>query len=98
MDFLLTEILEMVREHSKIDYIQFGEHKVNITVTGDGVISELVRNVLTKFNTNEKITTFLSNDVCLPNPHMLPSKYNCSSVVNINFHFNSIFFRLAFIL
>lgn len=81
MDVLLTEILEMVRNHSKIEYVQSGEHKVNITVNGDGILSELVRKILTKFNTNEKITTFLSNDVCLPDPHILPNKYSYSTFV-----------------
>lgn len=65
----------MVHEHAQIDYIQSGEHKVNITVNGEGVIADMIRKTLSKFNTDETVVTFLSNEACLPNPTVIPNRY-----------------------
>ncbi|XP_063706428.1 protein sneaky [Culicoides brevitarsis] len=75
LDFLLTEILKIVRENAKVAYIQTGEHEVNVTVTGEGVIAEMVRKTLSKFNTDETIVTFLTNDKCLPVANVLPMSF-----------------------
>lgn len=74
LNILLTEILKLVREHAQIDYVQSGQHEVNITVNGEGVIAEMVRKTLMKFNTDETVVTFLSNEACLPDPVVIPNR------------------------
>lgn len=74
LDALFTEILQTVREHAKIEYVQTGEHEVNVTVTGEGIVAEMIRKTLSNFNTDETIVTFLSNEACLPNPTVIPVK------------------------
>lgn len=75
LNILFTEILKLVREHAQIEYIQTGWHEVNITVHGEGVIAEMIRKTLSKFNTEETIVTFLSNEACLPNPTVIPMRF-----------------------
>uniref|UniRef100_A0A182LUT7 Dendritic cell-specific transmembrane protein-like domain-containing protein n=1 Tax=Anopheles culicifacies TaxID=139723 RepID=A0A182LUT7_9DIPT len=68
MDALLYETMDIVARHSKIEYHQQGFHGVNVTVTGTGVLAELIRNTAEGFRTNERLDFHASNEQCLPRP------------------------------
>ncbi|KAL8585815.1 hypothetical protein ACOMHN_065165 [Nucella lapillus] len=66
VDYLIVWIMDVIYRNSKIEYRQTGEHVVNITVTGTGFMSEIVRMFLTSFNSNRKMDSITTNHACLP--------------------------------
>lgn len=62
LDFVFYEALDMIRRHAKIDYFQTGHHNLEITVKGTGMIANLLRSVVERFNFRKNITVNLSNE------------------------------------
>lgn len=71
MDNIFYETLSIVARHSQVQYDQQGYHDVNITVTGTGVIANLIRRSLDGFDSRERLKLLTSNDECLPRPTKL---------------------------
>lgn len=62
LDMVFYEALDVIRRHAKIDYYQTGHHDLSITVKGTGMIANLLRSVVDKFNFKKNITVNLSNE------------------------------------
>ncbi|XP_071447945.1 protein sneaky [Hetaerina americana] len=75
LDRLLSEILLIIRLHSKIDYTQAGKHDLTIKVKGTGMMARLVRSVLGGFNIKQEMHNKRSNLGCLPNPTLIKNSY-----------------------
>ncbi|XP_011195162.3 protein sneaky isoform X2 [Zeugodacus cucurbitae] len=75
LDHFIVTLLNIIRFKSLITYAQEGEHIVNFQVQGSGLMARLLRRTLKNFNINEKISTYLTNESCLPNPYILPKKF-----------------------
>eukprot|EP00102_Acyrthosiphon_pisum_P015026 XP_008185393.2 PREDICTED: DC-STAMP domain-containing protein 1 [Acyrthosiphon pisum] len=75
LDIVFYEALDVIRRHAKIDYFQTGHHNLHIKVKGTGMIANLLRSVVDRFNFRKNITVNLSNEMCLPNPHKLDAYY-----------------------
>ncbi|KAH8257298.1 hypothetical protein KR038_006898 [Drosophila bunnanda] len=71
-DRLVVELLQIIRRRSLIRYDQSGEHEVRFNITGIGKMAQLLRVTMHNFNIHEHVSTSLSNEECLPNPHVLP--------------------------
>ncbi|XP_018787504.1 PREDICTED: DC-STAMP domain-containing protein 1-like [Bactrocera latifrons] len=44
-------------------------------VKGSGLMARLLQRTLKNFNIHEQISTFLTNEYCLPNAHILPKRF-----------------------
>ncbi|XP_055371591.1 protein sneaky [Condylostylus longicornis] len=75
LDYIFYYMLNLIRKHSKITYHQSGSHNLNFHINGTGLIAKLLRSSLLAFNTNESISTFLSNEPCLPKPYRLEKMF-----------------------
>ncbi|XP_069969231.1 protein sneaky isoform X2 [Bactrocera oleae] len=75
LDHLTVTLLNIIRLKSLITYAQEGEHKINCQVKGSGLMARILRTTLKNFNIHEKISTYLTNESCLPNPHILPKRF-----------------------
>ncbi|XP_050433187.1 protein sneaky [Adelges cooleyi] len=75
LDVVFYEALDVIRRHAKIDYFQTGHHDMSIKVKGTGMIANLLRSVVDRFNFKKNVTVNLSNEMCLPNPHKLDTYY-----------------------
>ncbi|VVC28228.1 Dendritic cell-specific transmembrane protein-like [Cinara cedri] len=75
LDMIFYEALDVIRRHAKIDYFQTGHHDLQIKVKGTGMIANLLRSVLDRFNFQKNVTVNLSNEMCLPSPHKLDTYY-----------------------
>ncbi|XP_060845495.1 protein sneaky [Rhopalosiphum padi] len=75
LDIVFYEALDVIKRHAKIDYFQTGHHNLYIKVKGTGMIANLLRSVVDRFNFRKNITVNLSNEMCLPNPHKLDAYY-----------------------
>lgn len=73
LDHLYYELLDIVARHSRVNYEQEGEHYLNVTVDGKGLISNLIRTSIDGFNINKRIEMSMTNESCLPHPHRLKS-------------------------
>jgi hypothetical protein len=62
LDIVFYEALDVIRRHAKIDYFQTGHHNMSINVKGTGMIANLFRSVVSKFNFRKNITVNLSNE------------------------------------
>ncbi|XP_050520484.1 protein sneaky [Daktulosphaira vitifoliae] len=75
LDATLYEALDVIRRHARIDYFQTGHHDMSIKVKGTGMIANLLRAVVDRFNFKKNVTINLSNEACLPKPHRLDHYY-----------------------
>ncbi|XP_026811112.1 LOW QUALITY PROTEIN: protein sneaky [Rhopalosiphum maidis] len=75
LDIVFYEALDVIKRHAKIDYFQTGHHNLYIKVKGTGMIANLLRSVVDRFNFRKNITVNLSNEMCLPNPYKLDAYY-----------------------
>lgn len=71
LDHLLTVGMQVVADHAHIDFVQQGEHIVNIRVNGTGIIAQLVRQAAESANFVYTMNTTTDNAQCLPRPHHL---------------------------
>lgn len=71
LDRLLFESLYVISLHSHIDYVQEGEHKVRLSVVGNGFVAELIRSSIQGFNNSYQLSSLTSNKFCLPRPNLL---------------------------
>lgn len=62
LDMVFYEALDVIRRHAKIDYFQTGHHDLQIRVKGTGMIANLLRSVVDRFNFKKNITVNLSNE------------------------------------
>lgn len=62
LDIVFYEALDVIRKHAKIDYIQTGHHDLSIKVKGTGMIANLLRSVVDRFNFRKNVTVNLSNE------------------------------------
>lgn len=67
-DLVFYEALDVIRKHAKIDYFQTGHHDLSIRVKGTGMIANLLRSVVERFNFKKNVTINLSNESEYPNP------------------------------
>lgn len=74
-DYLFTEMLMIIKRHALVEFTQEGSHKVNITVTGRGLIASLVRSAIDNFQTDEELHLVMTNEPCLPRAHKLNNHY-----------------------
>lgn len=75
LDRLFYEALDLVRRHSKIEYIQTGRHDMSLKVKGTGMIASLLRSVVRGFNIKKRIKLVRTNEACLPQPNLLNKYY-----------------------
>uniref|UniRef100_A0A1A9W580 Uncharacterized protein n=1 Tax=Glossina brevipalpis TaxID=37001 RepID=A0A1A9W580_9MUSC len=73
LDHVIVVLLQIVREHSEIHFVQEGEHTIKFYIEGSGLIARLLRTTMHNFNMHETVHTELSNKQCLPNPSVLPN-------------------------
>ncbi|XP_020714114.1 E3 ubiquitin-protein ligase DCST1 isoform X2 [Ceratitis capitata] len=71
LDYLIVTLLEIIRIKSFVSYTQKGEHIIHFQVEGSGLMARLLRRTLHNFNIHAKVSTYLSNETCLPNPNIL---------------------------
>lgn len=72
LDRLFFESLDVIARHSKINYVQEGEHFIQISVLGTGFVAELIRSSIQGFkNNNQLLNSSISNVSCLPRPHLI---------------------------
>lgn len=62
LDVVFYEALDVIKRHAKIDYFQTGHHNLYIKVKGTGMIANLLRSVVDRFNFKKNITVNLSNE------------------------------------
>ncbi|KAG8228539.1 hypothetical protein J437_LFUL008996, partial [Ladona fulva] len=75
LDQLISDILQIVKKHSRIDYSQKGTHGLTVKVKGSGMMAKLVKSLLTGFHIKQEVYSMRSNYVCLPNPTKMSSVY-----------------------
>ena len=68
MDDLMYKVLHIISSHGRIEYHEEGEHTIDIQVKGDGFMSAIVRDFLSKFGTKKKLDRLTTNHECLPDP------------------------------
>ncbi|KAI0219339.1 Protein sneaky [Lamellibrachia satsuma] len=73
VDYVIYSILDIIARQSAVTYRQVGRHSIGMKVTGNGVISRLMRSFLGSFNTQHDIDIRTSNEECLPSPTVTPS-------------------------
>ncbi|XP_020817400.1 DC-STAMP domain-containing protein 1 isoform X1 [Drosophila serrata] len=71
-DRIVVDLLQIIRQRSLVRYDQRGEHEVRFNITGIGKMAQLLRVTMHNFNIHEHVATSLSNEECLPKPHVLP--------------------------
>ncbi|KAH8301086.1 hypothetical protein KR018_000945 [Drosophila ironensis] len=72
LDRMVVQLMLIIRKRSLITYHQEGEHEVRFHISGAGLMARLLRTTMRNFNIHERVSTTLSNEECLPNPHTLP--------------------------
>ncbi|XP_017100304.2 protein sneaky [Drosophila bipectinata] len=75
LDRIVVELLLIIRNRSLITYHQEGEHEVRFHISGAGQMARLLRTTMHNFNIHERVSTSLTNQECLPNPHILPRSF-----------------------
>ncbi|XP_054740059.1 protein sneaky isoform X2 [Anastrepha obliqua] len=75
LDYSVVTLLHIIRIKSLISYVQEGEHTINFQVQGNGLMARLLRKTLLNFNMHEKVSTYLTNEACLPTPYTLPRRF-----------------------
>lgn len=68
LDWIFFELLEVIARHSRIDYLQEGDHRLDISVNGSGFVANVIRDAVDVFNIDEHIQVLMTNEVCLPRP------------------------------
>lgn len=71
VDYVLVEILQLIRLNGATTFAQNGEYNVDVKVSGKGALAAYLRAILTQFDTENFITTELSNQPCLPDAREL---------------------------
>lgn len=71
LDHLLSVGMQVVADHSSIEFVQEGEHIVKIHVNGTGIIAQLVRQSAESANFVYTVNMTTDNTQCLPRPHHL---------------------------
>ncbi|KAM7363772.1 ubiquitin protein ligase sneaky [Cochliomyia hominivorax] len=74
-DYVLVFVLLIIRKNSKMSFVQEGEHTIQFQIKGSGLIARLLRNTIGNFNMHETVSTYLTNEICLPNPNILPKSF-----------------------
>ncbi|KAH8361566.1 hypothetical protein KR084_008344 [Drosophila pseudotakahashii] len=72
IDHLVVELMQIIRNRSMITFHQEGQHEVRFNISGVGQMARLLRTTMHNFNIHERVSTSLTNEECLPNPHVLP--------------------------
>ncbi|XP_062133596.1 protein sneaky [Drosophila sulfurigaster albostrigata] len=72
LDRMVVNMLNIINHRSLISYEQEGEHEVRFRINGTGLMARLLRTTMKNFNIHERVSTFLTNEECLPVPHKLP--------------------------
>ncbi|XP_017006081.2 protein sneaky [Drosophila takahashii] len=72
IDHLVVELMLIIRHRSMITFHQEGQHEVRFNISGVGQMARLLRTTMHNFNIHERVSTSLTNEECLPNPHVLP--------------------------
>lgn len=62
LDMAFYEVLDVISKHAKVDYFQTGHHNLDINVKGTGMIANMLRSVVDRFNFRKNITVNLSNE------------------------------------
>ncbi|XP_002047477.3 protein sneaky isoform X1 [Drosophila virilis] len=75
LDRLVVNLLRIIHKRSLITYQQEGEHEVRFRINGTGLMARLLRTTMKNFNIHERVSTSLSNEECLPTPHVLPRSF-----------------------
>ncbi|XP_049303976.1 protein sneaky isoform X5 [Bactrocera dorsalis] len=75
LDHVIITLLNIIRFNSFITYTQEGEHIINFQVKGSGLMARLLQRTLKNFNIHEQISTYLTNEYCLPNAHIMPKRF-----------------------
>ncbi|XP_055852072.1 protein sneaky isoform X2 [Episyrphus balteatus] len=75
LDHMIVVLLKIVASKSEITYYQEGEHIISFSINGTGLMARLMRTTLKNFNMHERVSTFLTNKPCLPQPSALPKRF-----------------------
>ncbi|XP_016925093.4 protein sneaky [Drosophila suzukii] len=75
VDHLVVEMMQIIHNRSMITYHQEGQHEVRFNISGVGQMARLLRTTMHNFNIHERVSTSLTNEECLPNPHVLPNRF-----------------------
>ncbi|XP_073820084.1 ubiquitin protein ligase sneaky isoform X1 [Musca autumnalis] len=75
LDYVIVTVLLVIRKNSQITFVQEGEHSIHFAIKGSGLIARLLRTTMRNFNMHERVSTFLTNEPCLPKPNVLPRSF-----------------------
>ncbi|XP_075170440.1 ubiquitin protein ligase sneaky [Haematobia irritans] len=75
LDYIIVSILLVIRKNSEITFVQEGEHTIHFSIKGSGLIARLLRTTMHNFNMHETVSTFMTNEPCLPNPKALERRF-----------------------
>lgn len=62
LDIVFYEALDVIRRHAKVNYVQTGHHNLDIKVKGTGMIANMLRSVVDRFNFRKNVVVNLSNE------------------------------------
>ncbi|XP_061390332.1 protein sneaky, partial [Musca vetustissima] len=71
LDYIIVTVLLVIRKNSQITFVQEGEHTIHFAIHGSGLIARLLRTTMRNFNMHERVSTYMTNEPCLPNPNLL---------------------------
>ncbi|XP_013099988.2 protein sneaky [Stomoxys calcitrans] len=75
LDYVIVTVLVVIRKNSEMSFVQEGEHNINFSIKGSGLIARLLRTTMHNFNMHETVSTFMTNEPCLPRPSELPRRF-----------------------
>ncbi|XP_019893505.2 protein sneaky [Musca domestica] len=71
LDYVIVTVLLVIRKNSEITFVQEGEHTIKFAIHGSGLIARLLRTTMRNFNMHERVSTYMTNEPCLPKPNVL---------------------------
>ncbi|XP_065355190.1 protein sneaky, partial [Calliphora vicina] len=75
LDYVISSVFLIIRNNSEMSFVQEGEHTIKFQIQGSGLIARLLRNTMGNFNMHETVSTYLTNETCLPNPTTLSKSF-----------------------
>ncbi|XP_046805994.1 protein sneaky isoform X2 [Lucilia cuprina] len=75
LDYVIVSVLLIIRNNSEMSFVQEGEHTIQFQIQGSGLIARLLRKTMGNFNMHETVSTYLTNEACLPSPTCLPRSF-----------------------